>query len=63
MKDESIAYACVPGAGGDDAIVCLRELSGDFAQHLKDTFCETHPTLAVLPVSILPPKAPALIIK
>ena len=25
MQDPEICYACVPGAGGDDAFVCLRK--------------------------------------
>lgn len=29
LSDTSIAYACVPGAGGDDAFVCLRKPDGD----------------------------------
>lgn len=54
MEDETIAYACVPGAGGDDAIVCLRPHGEEnFPEYLKQTFCNGRSAIAVLPVTTL----------
>jgi len=63
MTDPSIAYACVPGAGGDDAFACLRETKGGFQEYLKSRFCGGKTSIAVLPVSLLPDGEAALIIK
>ena len=58
MLDTTIAYACVPGAGGDDAFVCFRQTSdANLRQDLKTNFLKSKPKMAVLPVSLLKNKA------
>jgi len=52
MEDVEISYACVPGAGGDDAIACLRKSQSGFDSYLK-AFCKQFPNISVLPVALL----------
>lgn len=62
-----VAYASVPGAGGDDAIFALSITDNNEAknqlsleQRLRSTFLKHHPNLALLPVKLTDPRQSAL---